>query len=139
MRQPGDRGAVQVHHGLIACIHRARRSALTTFAAAVAVVGLAGCPSAITSVRLEQINLRINAGTEAAVVVDDSGWGWLHLGYHGSLRPQYLNLAVGESWAIQNLPLVSVLGPSAEQKMSVAFGLGVAPGTRVSQLQYGVS
>jgi hypothetical protein len=94
---------------------------------------------AITNVRFEQLDLRINEGRPNAVVAKDSGWGYLYLSYRGADRIQYLNLTAGESWAVQNLPLVSVSGAGAEQNVAVAFGLGVEPGTAITELKYGIS
>ncbi len=115
--------------------------------------GLAGCdrqppttnapaaspPQQFTNARFEQLDLRLNEGILNAVVANDSGFGRLLLTYPGSSQVQYINLTVGQSWVVQNVPLVSVLGPGVEHTVAIVFGLGVQAGTPVSEIKYGLS
>ena len=85
-------------------------------------------------VRLTQLDFYLDD-----VPTINSDWGMMHLIFKGSDKILYLNLAINEMWAIQNLPVLSIEGKNVEQEQCFDFPLGVPSGTELTDVLFGYS
>ena len=69
-------------------------------------------------------------------IITNSSWGSATLTYTGSRDVLYFNLAVNDSWVIQNIPVLSPKGEGIIQSLTLRFDLGVSSGTEVLTLEY---
>lgn len=69
-------------------------------------------------------------------IITNSSWGSATLTYTGSRDVLYFNLAVNDSWVIQNIPILSPKGEGIIQSLTLRFDLGVSSGTEVLTLEY---
>jgi len=69
-------------------------------------------------------------------ITENSSWGYVTLTFDGSPDVIYFNLVVDSRWVIQNIPVLSTEGEGIKQAQTVAFDLGVADGTKVSEIEY---
>jgi hypothetical protein len=72
-------------------------------------------------------------------VYNNTEWGAADVSFTGQFAPQYINIAVNDSWQVQNMPLIAPDGAGAATTIRYYFDLGVARGTPVSSLHYSYS
>ncbi len=70
--------------------------------------------------------------------ITHSEWGALDITFTGTLSYQYINLSVDTAWAIQNLPVISIQGPSVSQTQRFWFPLPDS-GVVISSIVIGIS
>lgn len=88
------------------------------------VVACAGLSTGVVHAQLvgvtfEQSNLQLDTFT-----LNNSDWGSAEVEFIGSASTMYFNAEVDGVWRVQDMPVVSVLGPGMQQKMTFNFSLG---------------
>ena len=66
----------------------------------------------------------------------NSDWGSVDFTFTGNESTMYFNLAVNETWQVQNIPVLSGRGVGVEQTMTYYFNLTTPCGTDVTNLNY---
>jgi len=73
------------------------------------------------------------------VETHNSDWGVAEVSFVGSDEILYLNLNAYETWAIQNVPVLSVMGDDVDQIQRFWFPLPVETGEDIEWILYGIS
>lgn len=107
--------------------------AIATFMTSCAILG-SGCNPYQPKLEFFQADFNLNGELSP-----DSSWGSVLLTYTGSEELLYFNLVVNGTYVLQNIPILSELGPGKPHGAIVRFGLGIPEGTDVSTLTYAFS
>ena len=70
-------------------------------------------------------------------VYTDTDWGCVHFTFIGQEPIMYFNLAINDTWQVQNIPVLSIEGPGVEQTIIYYFALTTPSGVEVNNLNYG--
>ncbi len=106
----------------------ARRAFMVILAAMFVVFGTASAEL----LEIYQVDFNFD-GTQ----YQDTEWGAVQFTYTGQTEIMYFNLAINDSWQVQNAPILSAEGVGVEQTITLYFDLGSTRGDDVSLVDYG--